>query len=179
MSPSLVAVGCCVGAHGVSGCFRVAPLTDFPERFADMREMRLFRGDVPVRTISVDRVHFHDGKNQILVFSSELKDCDEAEALRGLLIKIDETERPDLPEDTYWIDDLRGLRVRSVVSGNVLGVMTDVLQTGATDVYVFKKEDGREYMFPAIREVVLRVSLEEGLLEIRPPEGLWDESDMQ
>ncbi len=173
---SLVTVGSLLGSHGVQGTVRLLPLTDFPERFATMKELRLFRRDGTfVRTLAIKSFRSHEGKGQLLVESPELVSAEQADVLKGLLVKVSRGDLPELPERTYWIDDLLKLSVRHAGTGQVLGTMTDVLRTGSADIYVFRTPKGRERMFPALKEMVLRVDVREGFIDVLPLEGLWED----
>ena len=87
---------------------------------------------------------------------------------------VDPSERVPLPEGSYWIADIVGLAVVLSGTGEELGKVEDVLRTGVHDVYSLRTPEGDVRMIPAVREVVLRVSPEEGVIEISLPEGLWD-----
>ena len=79
----------------------------------------------------------------------------------------------ELDEDTYFIQDLIGIEVSDADSGFVYGKITDVMQTGANDVYVVQGKD-REYLVPAIPEVVITTDIDENTMTIRPLEGLFE-----
>lgn len=176
-SERCVTVGSLLGSHGVQGAVRLLPLTDFPERFATMKELRLFRRDGTfVRTLEIKKLRSHEGKGQLLVESPDLTTPEQADALKGLLVKVFREELPELPERTYWINDLLKLSVRHAGTGEVLGTMTHVLRTGTADIYVFRTPEGQERMFPALKEMVLRVNIPEGVIDVLPLEGLWEDN---
>ena len=79
----------------------------------------------------------------------------------------------ELDEDTYFIQDLMGLEVRDADTSQVYGTITDVMQTGANDVYVIKGDD-KEYLVPAIADVVVSTDIDGGIMTIRPLDGLFD-----
>ena len=81
----------------------------------------------------------------------------------------------DLEKDEYFIADLIGLSVIREDNGEVLGELTDVLQTGANDVYEVKMEDGKEILLPAIRECIKKVDLQKGEITVHVMKGLLDE----
>ena len=78
----------------------------------------------------------------------------------------------ELDEDTYFVADLIGLEVKDADTGAVYGKIVDVMQTGANDVYVIKGE--REYLVPAIADVVVSTDVDGGVMTIRPLDGLFD-----
>ncbi|MBR1822636.1 MAG: 16S rRNA processing protein RimM, partial [Ruminococcus sp.] len=79
----------------------------------------------------------------------------------------------ELDDDTYFIQDLIGMEVRDADSGQVYGRLDDVMQTGANDVYVIKGDD-KEYLVPAIADVIVSTDLENDIMTIRPLDGLFD-----
>ncbi|GBD22958.1 Ribosome maturation factor RimM [bacterium HR29] len=99
---------------------------------------------------------------------------DEAEALRGALLEVPDAELRRSSEDAYFVFELLGLRVVTD-SGHVLGVIEEVLATGANDVYVVRSGE-REILVPAIGEVVQSVDLTAGEVRITPLPGLFDDS---
>jgi 16S rRNA processing protein RimM len=79
---------------------------------------------------------------------------------------------PELAEGEFYWCDLLGLKVVTDL-GEFLGTLTDIIATGSNDVYVVKN-DSREYLIPALADVVLEVDLDEGKMVVSPPEGLLD-----
>ena len=78
-----------------------------------------------------------------------------------------------LEEDEYYIADLMGLDVY-LESGEKFGVLKDVMETGANDVYIVETEEGKEVLIPAIHECVLDIDVEENRMEIHLMDGLLD-----
>lgn len=169
-----IAVGRIVGAHGVKGVIRVHPLTDYPERFLDMRELYVERAGKPHRLLEVLDVAPHAGKGQFLFTVAGVTDRDAAEALNGWVVTVAPDERVELPEGEYWIDSLIGLAVFDADSGERLGEVEDVLATGSNDVYQVRTPEGSLKMVPAIADVVREIDLESGTMKIFVMEGLWD-----
>ena len=77
----------------------------------------------------------------------------------------------------YFIQDLLGVKAVDADSGRDYGAVTDVLKTGANDVYEITGDDGKAYLLPAIPMTVIEIRLEEGLMRIRPIEGIFDHED--
>jgi 16S rRNA processing protein RimM len=172
--PARVQVGRIVGAHGIEGVIRVWPVTDYPERFFNMKTMTAEHPTKPPVTLEVNGVRFHEGKGQILVTAEGVNDRDAAEALKGRVITVAPEERVELPEGEYWIDSLIGLDVIDNVSGEHLGKLEEVMDTGASDVYLVKTDGGETKLIPAVEDVVRDISLEGGTMRVKLPEGLWD-----
>ncbi|MBR1821636.1 MAG: 16S rRNA processing protein RimM [Clostridia bacterium] len=143
--------------QGVRGEVKVRPCTCNPERFEGLETVYVERdgGYAPMQ-IAVNRL----GADAIFMNVAGVTDRDAAEKLRGTKLYIDRAHAVELDEDTNFLTDLYGLR--GVVSdGRDLGKLTDVMQPGGNDVYVFKGELG-EVLVPALKSVVLKVDLEKG-----------------
>lgn len=157
-----------VSTHGVRGEFKVQPWCDCPEDLLDLQTL-YFSPEEPVK-IQRSRVH----KGMVILKAQGIDTMDDANLLRGRTLYLD---REDLTveEGSYFVADLIGLEAVDADTGRSYGRVTDVLETGANDVYELKDEKGRVRLVPAIAQVVLSVELEEGRMVIRPLEGLFDE----
>ena len=82
-----------------------------------------------------------------------------------------------LPEGRYFVQDLIGLSAVDADDGHVYGKVTDVFPTGSNDVYQVTDGDGKNYLVPAIRDVVVRVDVDAGVMELRPMRGIFDDAD--
>lgn len=167
-----LAVGQIVGAHGLYGELKVEAYSDFPDRFAP--GATLFLGE-DLEKVQVTSMRPH--KTTLLVQLEAIDDRNEAEEVRGLWLYVPEAEAGELEEGQYWIHDIIGLQVVTV-DGTQIGKITDIVATGANDVYVVrpagKINQGRDVLLPAIADVVERVDLEQGTMVIRLLEGLID-----
>ena len=153
-----------VGAWGIRGDVKVQPQTDFPERFAAGAE--LFVNGKPDAVVS-SRPH----RAGLVVRLKGARDRTKAESLRGALLTTLETDIPPLPDGSYYHFELIDMRVVSE-DGEDLGAIVEILDTSANDVYVIRGESGRDLLIPAIREFVLDVDAEAGLMTVRLAEGL-------
>ncbi len=167
-------VGRIVGVHGLKGEVKVELHTDFPERFQPGAVMYLGEELTPVKLVSA-RPH----KGRLLVGLEGVEGRPAAEELRGEWLYIPEEEAHELEEGVYWIHDLMGLAVQTE-EGRPLGVIKDVLVTGANDVYVVKTQEdvnqGRDLLIPAIADVVQEVDLERGVMTVRLLPGMEEEA---
>ena len=147
--------------QGVRGEVKVRPCTCDPERF-DGLETVYFEKDgqyTPV-SITVNRL----APDAVFMNVEGVADRDQAEKLRGTLLYIDRAHAVALDEDTTFLTDLYGLR-GVVDDGRDLGKITDVMQPGGNDVYVFNGPLG-EVLVPALKSVVLAVDLEKGEMRL-------------
>lgn len=169
-----VVIGKVLGAHGVRGALKVLPLTDHPERFFQMDRITLEGRGHERLDLELQDVAMNESKGLFIIDAVGIDDRDTAEALRGRMLTIASSERAELEEDEYWIDQLIGLKVYNSSDGCQLGVLEDVLTTGASDVYMIRLTDGRSGAVPAVGEFILDVDIEGGRMMIAVPEGLFE-----
>lgn len=166
-----VTIGRIVALFGVRGEVKVLPETDIPNRFSQLREVYL--GPEHQRRRITKASPYKEG--MILLRLAGIDSANAAEALIGQAITIPLAQLPTLPADHYYIHDLIGLRVEST-GGQTLGVITDVLATGANDVYVVREAgSGRDVLVPAVKEMVKHVNISAGVMIMDPIPGLFDE----
>ena len=113
----------------------------------------------------------------LLLLKLEGVDTVEAgDALRGRVLYLARADAK-LPQGRFFVQDLLGLSAVDADTGHVYGKVTDVFPTGSNDVYQVTDENGRDYLVPAIREVIVRVDVDGGVLELRPMRGIFDDAD--
>ena len=161
--PGYVAIGRVGAPWGVRGAVRVLPLTD---RRAQLAAGRTVTVAGERRTIESTRWQ----KGLAYLRLSGTDDREAASALRGRLLAVAESDLEPLPEGHYYRFQLIGLAVIST-DGEELGRLTDVLSTGANDVYVVRGDRG-ELLLPATDEVVREIDLETGRMLIEVVPGL-------
>lgn len=169
-SPFLEA-GRVVGTHGVRGELRVEPWCDSARFLTGFSEFYWDGGREKVKVVS-SRPH----KSLLLLKLEGVDTVEAADALRGRVLWLARKDAA-LPEGRYFVQDILGLSAVDADSGRVYGKVTDVFPTGANDVYQVTDGDGKEYLVPAIRNVVVRVDPDEGVLELRPMRGIFDDAD--
>ncbi len=174
-SYELVTVGRIVGPHGVKGTLKLQPLTDYPERFHEMSELHVYSKEGNfICSLSVRNVRTLESKGYLIIDTDEINDRDAAEALRGGLIKIPESEKHDLSEGEYWVDDIIGLKVVNSETGEELGHVINVLDIGENDVYEVLSTDGKEKHIPAVGQFIKKIDLVNKTIEVDLIEGLFD-----
>lgn len=160
-----------VGTHGVKGTVRVQAWSDDGDFLKKFKSFYLDKnGEQKLSAISV----IPHG-NVVLITFKNVDSIEKAEALRNKTIYIDRND-VKLPKDRYFIDDLIGCTVYDADSNIILGVLSDVSQTGANDVWHINKND-KEYLVPAIDDVIVSVDIEKQALVIRPLKGIFDDED--
>ncbi|MDE5854061.1 MAG: ribosome maturation factor RimM [Ruminococcus sp.] len=167
MKKEYLEAGKIVTTHGIKGEVKIMPYTDTPELLCEFD--RLFYGK------NHDEIYIEKSrvfKNMIIAKIEGINTPEEAEKFRNKILYIHRDDL-ELDENTYFIQDLIGVEVKDADEGTVYGKITDVLQTGANDVYVIRG-NGREYLVPAIPDVIILTDIDNDLMLIRPLEGLFD-----
>lgn len=162
-------VGKIVTMHGIKGEVRVQPWCDSAELLCEF-DCLYFDKDGKNK-VEVQNARPHKGMGILKL--KNVNDRDAAMLLRGKMLYADRDEF-DLPEGTYFIDDLIGLTVTDTQTSKDYGKITDVSPTGANDVYHVATENG-EVLIPAIPQLIDKTDIEGGKLYITPMKGLFDE----
>jgi 16S rRNA processing protein RimM len=166
-------VGRIVNTHGVKGEVKVIPLTDNPKRFLNLKWVFIDKNMV-LEKYNIEKVKFYKG--MVLIKFKGINDMTDAEALKGMFLKVDRENAVRLPDDSFFICDIVGCEVFEE-DGSRLGTLKDVLKTGSNDVYVILRENGKEIYLPALKSVVKSVSISNKKMIVSVPEGLLDEDD--
>ncbi len=159
-----------VGTHGIKGELRVECWCDSPDFFCQLKKVYLQEGKQCLEVRS--RVHKHIAIMKV----KGIDTIEEAERLRNKVLYMDRND-VQLEEGAYFIQDLIGMAVYDVDNGTLYGKVTDVMQTGANDVYQITADDGKNYLIPVIDEVVITISVDEEKIFIRPLKGIFDDED--
>jgi 16S rRNA processing protein RimM len=166
-------VGRVAKSHGVTGELVVDVRTDDPElRFAPGAVLRAKASDHGERNYVVTAVRPHG--NRLLLRLEGVADRDAADSLRGSLFVIDSEDLPPIDEsDTYYDHQLEGLLVRTT-DGRDIGTVAEVLHTAGGELLAVDRADAGELLVPFVTAIVTSVSLDTGIVEIDPPEGLLE-----
>lgn len=156
-----------IGTHGVHGEVRVQPWCDSPEFLSRFQTLYYDEGKTPVRVKS--RPH----KNMALIAIEGVATVQDAAALRGRMLYLDRGDA-QLQAGSHFIQDLIGLRVVDADSGEEYGTLTDVIATGANDVYAVRTPKG-EVLIPAVASVVRETDVDGGVMRIRAIKGMFDD----
>ena len=162
-------VGIYTNTHGVRGEIKVFPTTDDPNRFRKLKKviMRTEKGD---RLMEIAGIRF--SKQMVLMKFKGIDNINDIEMFKGSGLYVPREDAIPLGKDEYFIADLIGITVYTD-EGEELGRLSEVLQTGANDVYVVTGKD-REYLLPAIADCVQTVDPEGGRMVVHMMEGLLD-----
>ena len=171
MKQQYIETGKIVGTHGVKGMVRVQPWSDSGDFLKNFKHFYLDnKGEKRIDATSV-KPH----GNIVLIAFKGIDSIEEAEKLRNKIIYIDRKD-VKLPKDRYFLIDLLGCEVFDNDTGDLLGKLTDVSETGANDVWHITK-DGKEYLVPAIDEVIISIDIDEQKIVLKPMKGIFDDED--
>lgn len=163
-------VGVIASTHGLKGEVKVFPTTDDPERFRKLKQV-ILDTKREQKSLTITQVRYF--KNQVILKFKEFQDINEIEKYRGCDLLVSREDAVPLKENENFIVDLIGMQVETE-EGEALGMLADVLQTGANDVYVVETKEGKELLLPAIPACILQVDVEAKLMRVHLLEGLLD-----
>lgn len=179
-----IEIGKIVAPQGIKGEVRVYPYSDFPQRFEEPGQRWLqYPGEAQPQPIELLAGRFVENKGIYVVQFAGIDDRDKAEALRGCLLFVPESDRPPLEEGEFHILDLIGLTVINQLTGETVGTVVDLVSAG-NDLLVVspassptdadKKSKNSQILIPFVMEIVPVVDIEAGLVKINPPPGLLE-----
>jgi 16S rRNA processing protein RimM len=166
----LITIGKAVKPFGVKGEMKIAPMTDFPERFKELDRVYLVSLAGKEIVCKVKSVRYA-GEVPLLLFDG-YDSPEKAKELNGWLLKVPEEDTVPLPEGQYYWYEIIGMEVLSE-SGEKLGTIVDIFETGSNDVYVMKC-GRKEIYLPATKEVIKRIDRKTKQMVIHLIDGLLE-----
>ena len=157
--------------HGIKGEMKVFPTTDDLNRFDELASVYIEKRD-GFEERKIEGVKYF--KNMVILKLEGIDRIEEAELLRNRALFVPRNDAADLDEDTFYIGDLIGMDVY-LEDGSRFGVLTEVLETGANDVYEIKRDKGDTVLIPAIKDCVRDVDVSAGRMTIHLLPGLIEE----
>lgn len=164
-------VGQIVGTHGVRGEVRVNPWCDSPDFLKKFKTLYYDSNGERSVKIKSSRVH----GNVVLMQLEDISTVEQASALKNKILFMNRKDAK-IPDNTYFIQDLIDCKVIDADSGVDYGILTDVSETGANDVWHITKGN-KEYLIPAIPSVVIDTDVMTGIIKIRPLRGIFDDEN--
>ena len=127
--------------------------------------------------LDVEKMTFQ--RDVAIIKFKQINNANDGLLYKNEILYIEKTSLPKLDDGVYYISDLMGLNVKTLEEDKNLGTIIDVLKTGANDVYVVKRHDDekKQYLIPAIKEVIHSVDIKAGDMIITPIAGLLDDED--
>jgi 16S rRNA processing protein RimM len=166
----LFRIGVITSTHGLKGEVKVYPTTDDVERFKKLKKciIRTKKGD-----IEVEKKACKFFKNMVILSFKEFDDINQVEKLKTAEIYVTREDAVPLSEDEFYIADVIDMDIVDETSKK-LGVLNDVMQTGANDVFVITLVDGKELLMPVIGQCVLDIDYDERRITVRLMKGMLD-----
>lgn len=165
-----VILGKVAATHGIKGELRVVTYSGDADTLLSLTSVQLKKPTGGIDVFPVRKVVCRGKK--IIVALEGFDDINQVLPLVGRELCATRAQFPELPPGEYYWFDLEGLSVRTT-EGVLLGTLVDIMATGSNDVYVVKGE-GKEFLIPAVEDIVLQIDLDEGVVIVDPPEGLLD-----
>jgi len=163
----LIEIGQIVNTHGVRGEVKVNSWIDDLNEFCDF-EKYFYKKNGEYIELTLEKLRFH--KNCAIIKFKEIKNMTEAEMFKGTVLFSLKNE--NLPEGVFYVGDLIGIKVFAM--DKEIGEISDVLKTGANDVYTVKTSEGREVYIPAVKEFIKKIDLDNKTMEINLIDGILD-----
>jgi len=161
-------VGVITQTHGIRGEVKVFPTTDDASRFRKLKDVIMDTGKERL-DMEIEGVKFF--KQYVIVKFKGIDSINDVEKYKGAKLYVTRDKAVRLKKDEYFVADLIGMKVVTE-DGALLGDLKDVMATGANDVYVVEREDGSKILLPAIKECVLNIDLEQGVVTVHIMDGL-------
>lgn len=173
MTDDIFRVGVITGTHGIKGDVRVFPTTEDPKRFLKLKDVLL--GDDESQKalvkLTVKGVRFF--KNIVILSFNEYNNINDVAGFKGMGLYVTREDAIPLEEGEYYVKDMIGLKVVTE-EGETLGVLKDVMETGANDVYVIAMEGRKDLLVPMIPQCSRGVNLKEGTITLHLLPGLLE-----
>ena len=161
-------VGQIVNTFGIKGFVKIYPFVNDINRFDDLKKIYV-KTKNQENELEIEEVKYQ--KNMVLVKFKGIETPEDANKLRNSYVLIDRKDAIPLEEGEFFIADLIGLPV-FLDTGEKLGVLDDIYNTGSSDIYVVKNELGKQYLLPYIDDVIKKIDIENSKIIVHLIEGL-------
>lgn len=161
-------VGQIVNTFGIKGFVKVYPYVNDVTRFNNLKYVYV-KSKKEEKKFEIEEVKYQ--KNMVLLKFKGVETVEEAEKLRNNYLEIDRSDAIPLEEGEFFIADLIGLKV-FLDTGEELGILEDIYNTGSKDIYVVKDKLGKSYLLPYIDEVIKKIDLDNSKIIVHIIEGL-------
>ena len=161
-------IGQIVNTFGIKGFVKVKPFTDDLERFEELESIYIVKNK-ELKEFNIEQIKYH--KNLVLIKFKGIDDINMAEKYKNCYIKIKRENTRKLPQNTYFIADLIGIKVYDE-KGNFLGKVDDIYNNKIHDIYVIKDDLGKQILLPSIKEVIKQVDIDNDKIVVHLIDGL-------
>lgn len=164
-------VGTIVNTHGIKGEVRVMSKTDFPdERYQVGSELAIFMPKVKAPTFVKVTSHRKHKNFDLLTFEG-YPNINDVEKFRDGVIKVSEKELTELEENEFYYHEIIGCRVITE-TGEEIGTVSEIIETGANDVWEVTPAEGKPHYIPYIEDIVKDIDIDEQVIKIELMDGL-------
>lgn len=167
---NILQVGAVTSTHGLAGEVKVFPTTDDPKRFKKLKQVLLDTGK-DMLPLEVEHVKFF--KNMVILKFKGYDRIEDIMGFKGKNLYVTRENAVRLKKDEYFIADLIGMKIYTEDEA-YLGELTEVITTGANDVYTVRMENGKDVLIPAIGQCILDVDVEHETMQVHLLEGLLE-----
>ena len=167
---NILQVGAVTSTHGLAGEVKVFPTTDDPKRFKKLKQVLLDTGK-DMLPLGVEHVKFF--KKMVILKFKGYDRIEDIMGFKGKNLYVTRENAVRLKKDEYFIADLIGMKVYTEDEA-YLGELTEVITTGANDVYTVRMENGKDVLIPAIGQCILNVDVEHETMQVHLLEGLLE-----
>lgn len=157
-----IVVGIVLKAQGIRGEIKVKPLTNDIKRFEQLKDLFIERRTGIHEPVAIIKLRYD--KNAVFLKLEDVKDRNDAEALKGLSLCIPREQAVPLSDDEWFMDDLIGCQVETV-DKKQLGIVKDILETGSNDVFIIRGQHG-EILVPILKTVINEIDIKEQRISV-------------
>lgn len=171
MIKTYLEAGKIINKRGLAGELKIESYCDTPEAFCSFKHVYLAPDGTDVRKVLSAKLY----NGYAYIRLEGVTTAEQADKLRGKSVYIHRNDL-ELDKDSVFIDDILELPVTDADSGVTYGVLKEVFNRGASDIYRVAGQNGKEYLIPAVKEIIVRIEPQSGIY-IRPIPGLIDDAE--
>lgn len=164
----LITVGYMTDTKGIKGEVKVKNLSDAPGRFAPSKKFLLNPPTSNLLELEIESFYTH--KDLIIIKFVEINTLEQAQEIKGKYLEV---EAEKLEQGQYYAHQLIGLTVKTI-EGVELGRVVEIITSGAHDIYKVRHQGRKEYLIPAVKEIVKEINIKKGYILISPTPGLLE-----
>jgi len=162
-------IGQIVNTQGLKGEVRIYPFTNDSKRFNDFKKIYVDIDNNKIK-LFIENIRYY--KNLVIVKFKNIDDINLVEQYKGKYIFIDEEDKLNLPQNTYYISDLLNSKV--IYNNEVFGILVDIYNVQSNDVYVIKKNDNKQIVIPANEDIIQSIDINKKEIIIDNIEGYYE-----
>lgn len=163
----MIKIGEVVNVVGLRGELKIYPYSENKERFETLKTVYFNEA-----LVQIEKVRYKD--NLVILKIQGVDDRTGAEACRGKEVFMNDEELEVLPVGTYYVKDILGFQVEDQSRG-IIGILKDVRDNGAQDLFIIEKNDGGELLVPAVERFFIGVNLVRKIVSVDLIEGMYED----